>query len=95
MPDEVDDDLKLAVARLARAKWDHLLLALKQDDKKIIEYQELSKNNFVRASTVVNDWKDQCGKEASVRALVIACDEIGICKDVIVKEYKRRRLLSA
>ena len=54
----------------------------------IPQYKEKSGENFVRTMLIIDDWKADCGREATVNALIRACDECGIHRDSIEAAYK-------
>ena len=79
----------MAVAELAKGKWQFLLLCLGLNERATSQYQERSYDDFVRVLSIISDWKLKKGKAALVSKLVKACIQIGISEDEIVKEYKR------
>ncbi|XP_065826158.1 uncharacterized protein [Oscarella lobularis] len=90
LPEEVNNDLMMAVAELVREQWQRLLLCLGLNERVTSQYQEQSNDNNVRVCSIISDWKLKNGKEASVSKLVTACNKIGISEDETVKEYKRQ-----
>ncbi|XP_065831979.1 uncharacterized protein [Oscarella lobularis] len=92
LPKNVDYNLKMAVAELAQAKWQRLLLCLGLDERVISQYKEQTYDNVVRACQIISDWKLREGIQASVSKLITACDKCGISKDEILKEYTERGL---
>ena len=82
----------MAVAELAQAKWQRLLLCLGLDERVISQYKEQTYDNVVRACQIISDWKLREGIQASVSKLITACDKCGISKDEILKEYTERGL---
>ena len=82
----------MAVAELTKAKWKRLFLNLELDHRNISRYGQ-EDDDFVKTFQVICDWKDQHGKKASVNVLMTACNEIGICTDEIVDEYRRKKSL--
>ena len=54
------------------------------------QYKEKSNESFLLAMMVIEDWMSECGRKATVIALIRACEECGIHRDNIEAAYKEK-----
>ena len=87
-PKTVNESLTRVVATLVEAKWQKFAVCLGRRANAIPQYKEKSDENLIRAMMIIEDWVAQCGREATVNALIRACEECGIHRDNIEAAYK-------
>ena len=89
LPEVVNKPLIRAVATQVKAKWEMLAVCLEQNALDIPQYQEMSKDNFIRVMMVIEGWVAECGhKVATANALLRACEKCGIHRDNVERAYR-------
>ncbi|XP_065842820.1 uncharacterized protein [Oscarella lobularis] len=89
IPDQISKSFIRIVATLVEDKWQKFAVYLGRKARSIPQYREKSDENLVRAMMVIEDWVEECGREATVNALIQACNECGIHTDSIKAALKR------
>ena len=90
LPNEVSFKLIRAVARLMKGNWIKLLIYLELDRKDVPHYKRNwgDGDDFVLAFSVIGDWKIKQGRNATVKALVTACEKCNVSVSEIEGAYK-------
>ena len=88
LPKAIDTRLIRVVAFLVNAKWDEFAVFLEASASDITQYKETSVKNLVRALNVIETWVERCGPEATVNALIKACENCGIHRHKIAAAYE-------
>ncbi|XP_065839397.1 uncharacterized protein [Oscarella lobularis] len=89
LPGKINPSLIRAVATAVEEKWQRLAVNLERRAGATLLYKERSDDNFLRAMMVVEDWEAERGREATVDALLKACEKCGIHRDSIEAAYKK------
>ena len=76
------------VAALVEVKWQRFAVCLERKAGAILQCKEKSDDNLVRAMIIIEDWIAECGQKATTKALVQACEDCGINRDIIEATYK-------
>ncbi|XP_065846196.1 uncharacterized protein [Oscarella lobularis] len=92
LPKAIDTRLIRVVAFLVNAKWDEFAVFLEASASDITQYKETSVKNLVRALNVIETWVERCGPEATVNALIKACENCGIHRHKIAAAYEENLL---
>ena len=89
LPEKINPSLIRAVATVVEEKWPRLAVNLERRAGATMQYKEKCDDNFVRAVMVIEDWAEERGREATVDALLKACEKCGIHRDSIEAAYKK------
>ena len=92
LPKKIDKSFIRLVATLVKANWEEFAVNLGLNARDLPQYQEKSKDNFIRAMMVIEGWVAKCDqKTATVDALLGVCEMCGIHRNYVKKAYREKQ----
>ena len=90
LPRTINECFIRIVANLVESKWQKFAVFLGRKASSLHQYKEKSNESFLLAMMAIEDWVAECGRKATVIALIRACEECGIHRDNIEAAYKEK-----